>query len=339
MRNIELEITRNDWLSVLLIGVSFSTLLSVFGYYLLGLSALDGAIFGILLGFFITTFSLVFISSMNRYILPFLSREWWNVVAAFFSFLSGFLRTLSTYYALQHNALATIALFSVHPYEMASIIGVLTYLMGALMYRFVKTRNEKEQIDRLFVNSRVRSLETQLNPHFLYNALNSLAELIHQDPDKAEATVLKISTFLRNTMTEIPLISLEQELKNVRDYIDLENLRFSGLIDLQIRSNESLKRWAVPKFSIQLLCENAIKHGMRGTRSPFSLSIDCSADEFLYIRVANSGKPITSPEYGIGLSNLRERLAYLCHGELKIVSFDPPVYLITLKEPHEISDR
>jgi sensor histidine kinase YesM len=339
MGDLELRITRKDWLSVLLIGVSFSTIMSVFAYYLIGLSAWDGAIFGIVLGFFITTYSLIFISAMNRYLLPRLSRQWWNAIAAVFSFFSGFLGTLGTHFVLHYNSVTTIDLFAVHPYETASIIGILTYLIGALMYRFVKTRNEKEHIDRLFIDSRVRSLETQLNPHFLFNALNSLAELIHQDTAKAEETVLKISTFLRNTMTETPLILLDQELKNVRDYIELENIRFRGLIDLRIDCGHALERWKVPKFSIQLLCENAIKHSMQGTTVPFSLTIDCRVNDTLHIRVSNNGKPITSPAYGIGLSNLQERLAYLCQGTLTIESFDPPAYLITLKEPHEISDR
>lgn len=339
MSDLELRITRNDWLNVLLIGVSFSTIMSVFGYYLIGLEVWDGAIFGIMLGFLITTCSLIFISAMNRYLLPRLSRQWWNAIAAVFSFLSGFLGTIGTYFALRCNSVATIEPFTVHPYETASIVGILTYLIGALIYRFVKTRNEKEHIDRLFIDSRVRSLETQLNPHFLFNSLNSLAELIHQDTAKAEETVLKISTFLRNTMTETPLVLLDQELKNVRDYVELENIRFRGLISLRISCDPALIRWKVPKFSIQLLCENAIKHSMHGTTEPFSLAIDCSMNDALHICVSNNGKPITSPAYGIGLSNLQERLAYLCQGKLTIESFDPPAYLITLKEPHDISDR
>lgn len=332
MGNIELHITRNDWLSVLVIGVSFSTLLSIFGYYLLGLSPTKGALFGLCLGFFITTYSLLFISMMNRYLLPKIQKRWWNTVAAFFSFLSGFIGTLSTYYTLEFIHIETIELFATHLFQSSSIVGLLTYLMGALIYRFVKTRNEKEHVDTLFVQSRVSSLETQLNPHFLYNALNSLAELIHQNPDKAEEAVLKISTFLRNTIVETPLITVEQELQNIQDYIDLENIRFNGIIALSIDSDGSFKKLLVPKFSIQLLCENAIKHGMNTSTEPFLITVHIFNDKGVCIDVSNSGKAVTSTKFGIGLSNLQERLNHLCGGKLSIKSFNPPTYTLTLKE-------
>lgn len=339
MGNIELKITWLDWLSVFVIGLSFATLLSVFGYYLLNLSPIDGALFGFALGFFITTYSLVFITFMNRYLLPNISKSWWNTIAAFFSFLSGFLGTLSTYSLLQLSTIHTIELFSTHPIQSSTIIGILTYLMGALIYRFVKTRNEKEHVDTLFVQSRVSSLETQLNPHFLYNALNSVAELIHQDPAKAEVAVLKISTFLRNTMSESPLITLSQELQNVRDYIELENIRFNEQIHLSITSNKTVEAMMVPKFSIQLLCENGIKHGLRGANSPFHLNIECHFNHELTIVVSNDGRAVVNEAFGIGLSNLQERLEHLGDGKLTLIERDPPTYHITLKEIYEHSHR
>lgn len=339
MGNIELKITRYDWLSVLIIGASFSTLLSLFGYFLLGLSPIHGAWFGLALGLFITTFSLAFITFMNRYLLPNINKRFWNTTAAIFSFLSGFLGTLTTYSALQYSEISIIELFATHPFQSASIIGLLTYLMGALIYRFVKTRNEKEHVDTLFIQSRVSSLETQLNPHFLYNALNSLAELIHQDPLRAEAAVIKISTFLRNTMIEAPLITLEQEIRNASDYIELENIRFNGHIQLSIQSDETIKNALVPKFSIQLLCENAIKHSMINTKDPFKITLRSFKDSGVHIEVSNNGKEITSTAFGIGLSNLQERLAHLCEGKVTIGHLNPPTYTIKLKELNEFSDR
>lgn len=336
MGNIELRITPRDWVSVLLIGMLFSTLLSSFGYYLLGLKPLHGGLFGMTLGFFITLFSLVFITLMNRYLLPKIEKRLWNAIAALFSFLAGFLGALSTYYSLANSDVEIISSFVIHPYQNGSIIGILTYLIGALMYRFVKTRNQKEYIDHLFVQSRVGSLETQLNPHFLYNALNSLAELIHQDPIKAEEAVLKISTFLRNTMHEAPLITLEQEVKNANDYIDLENIRFNNTISLIITIDEMHKKWLVPKFSIQLLCENALKHGMLRSSDPFVITISSFSNNT--IEISNNGKPITSTTFGIGLSNLQERLKHLCNGKLTITRLDIPTYTLTLKERHEHPD-
>lgn len=335
MGEIELRITWFDWMSVFLIGLSFALLLSTFGYYLLTLSPMDGAIFGSLLGFFITGYSLIFITTMNRYLLPKISKKWWNGIAASFSFISGFLGTLSTYWVLQLYDIERIDLLIIHPFRSAMTIGILTYLIGALIYQFVKARNEKEHIDTLFIQSRIASLETQLNPHFLFNALNSLAELIHTNPDKAENAVIKMSEFLRNTMKESPLISLEEELQNVQDYIELENLRFSDTVTVKI--DEDIPKVMIPKFSIQLLCENAIKHSM-STNKPFLIMIKFSKSP-LSIEISNNGKAVSKTQFGIGLSNLSERLKHLCKGEVKLIQNTPPTYQITLKECYENSYR
>lgn len=340
MRNLELRVTSRDWLSILLIGILFSTFLSILEYHLLELSLIEGGIFGIVLGFCITFFSLFFITTMNRYLLPNISQSLWNTSAALFSFLSGFLGTLFTYGILHFTAITFIEHFDTHPYQTSSIIGSLTYLIGLLVYRFVKIRNEKDQSHRLFIKSRLSSLETQLNPHFLFNALNSLTELIHQDPHKAEETIVKISTFLRNTMGEKSLIPLRAELKKVRDYIDLENIRFNGAIALSVEVESSALVLMVPKFSIQLLAENGIKHGLQSPSTDFTISIHIvHIHNSLHIRVSNNGKPITNPSFGIGLSNLQERLSHLCHGKLTIERTDIPTYLIELKDCNAHFDR
>jgi two-component system LytT family sensor kinase len=334
----ELKITWRDWLSVFFTGVLFSAFLSMLGYYLLSLEVLNGAVFGVLLGFFIALYSLIFVSGMNRYLLPRISKRYWNATAAIFSFASGFLGTFSTYFIITFFDIPTVELFHTHPFQSASIIGILTYLMGSLMYRFVKARNEKEENEYLFIQSRLRSLETQLNPHFLFNALNSLTELIHQNPQRAEEAVVKLSHFLRNTMREHPLITLSEELRNVRDYIELENIRFSHL-SLLIDAAPKTLSMMVPKFSIQLLAENAIKHGFETTEKNFIITITATFESALEIHVENNGKAILNPSFGIGLSNLQERLTHLCHGNLSLESNKPVIYLITLKDCHENFNR
>lgn len=327
----ELTIKPADWIGILFFGVLFSASLSMLGYRLVDLRFTDGALFGVALGFFITLYSYLFITLMNRRILPLLHRRWWDLTAAFFSFLAGFLGTLTVHAFLSLSDIALAELLRSHPAATASAVGVLTYLMGALMYRLVKVRNEKEDLDRLFAESRIRSLETQLNPHFLFNALNSLAELVHQNPDKAETAILKMSAFLRNTMGEKALISLDEELRNVRDYVDLENLRYPNPIELVIDRNELSAAWIVPKFSVQLLCENAIKHS-HIPNHPFTIRIECGGDTLRTIRVSNNGKAVESRRFGIGLSNLSERLRHLCKGDVVIESLSPPCYRIDLKE-------
>lgn len=331
MYDIELKIKPSDWLHVLFTGVMFSTMLSTLGYLLLEHTWTHGAVFGAILGFTITLFSLIFITLMNQKILPKVSKNYWVPLAVFFSFISGFAGTLASIFLAHTFHIELITLFESHVIRISLSIGVLTYIVGALLYRFVKMRNAKELVDQHYLQSRLSSLETQLNPHFLFNALNSIAELIHQDPYKAETAILKVSSFLRNTMNEAALIPLRDELKNVNDYIELENIRFGGKIKMHTIS--SLPSINVPKFSIQLLVENAIKHGLITKQE---LEITLSYDPSLnVITLSNNGKPIKQPTFGIGLTNLIQRLELLCKGTIQITDTQTPTFKIYLGECHE----
>ena len=335
MYNIELRIKAVDWLYILLIGIVFAMLLSALGYVLLGLEWTQGAYFGAMLGFSITLFSLIFITYMNQSILPRVSKVFWLPLAIFFSFLSGFLGTLLSTAIADILHVDLIVLFQTHHIQIATAVGLLTYIVGALLYRFVKMRNEKEEVDHHYVQSRLRSLETQLNPHFLFNALNSIAELIHQDPNKAETAILKVSTFLRNTMDEKALIPLSDELRNVNDYIQLENIRFSGRIHMTI--GDHMPRVNVPKFSIQLLVENAIKHGFRD-KEDLRISLTYNKGENSLI-LENNGRSIKNTNFGTGLTNLAQRLKILCKGRIEITDKETPTFTIYLGACNENTDR
>lgn len=335
MYNIELRIKAIDWLYILLIGIVFAMLLSSLGYILLGLEWTHGAYFGAMLGFSITLFSLFFITFMNQIILPKISKVFWLPLAVSFSFFSGFLGTLFSTVVADLLHIELISLFHTRNIQIAVAVGILTYVVGALLYRFVKMRNEKEEVDHQYVQSRLRSLETQLNPHFLFNALNSIAELIHQDPNKAETAILKVSTFLRNTMDEKALIPLNDELRNVYDYVELENIRFSGRIQMNI--DNTMPNVKVPKFSIQLLVENAIKHGFIDKETlKISLFYDKSNHSLI---IQNNGKPLQNTNFGTGLTNLAQRLKLLCKGKIEITQKERPTFTIYLGDCYENSDR
>lgn len=335
MYNIELRIKSVDWLYILLIGVLFATMLSSFGYTLLTLSWVDGAFFGAMLGFCITLASLIFISFMNQIILPKIAKLFWLPLAIFFSFLSGFLGTLTTTFISKHLGIEVIAIFETDHIKIATMVGFMTYIVGALLYRFVKMRNEKEVVDHNYVQSRLSSLETQLNPHFLFNALNSIAELIHQDPNQAEDAILKVSTFLRNTMEEKARIPLENEIRNVRDYVELENIRFLGKIAFEVKG--VMPPIAIPKFSLQLLVENAIKHGFESDKY---LLITVAYDkEKRTLIISNNGKAIIGDSFGTGLSNLAQRLKLLCRGSIAVTNKQHPTFTIYLGDCYEDTHR
>lgn len=336
MYDLELRIKARDWAYILLIGVLFGGVLSVMAYWLLERSWVDGLLFGMITGFTITLLSLVFITFMNQRLLPNVRRRFWLPLAIFFSFISGFSGTVVSIVTAQVLGIVLLPLIHDKAWEMAAGVGVLTYIVGALLYRFVRMRNEKEEVDRHYTDSRLRSLETQLNPHFLFNALNSLAELVHRDSDKAETAILKLSAFLRNTMNEQALVGLKTELDNVRDYIELENIRFADRIHLEVIG--TVPAWQVPKFSVQLLVENAIKHGMGNAQDALHMQVRF-AETPAHIIVSNDGAPMQKAQRGIGLSNLHERLHLLCGGRLEITQTAPPTIHLYLGDCHENTDR
>lgn len=335
MSNIALHIKPRDWFYILITGIVFGMVLSSMGYILLGFSYIWGGVFGVILGFSITLFSLVFITYMNKYLLPNIDKKFWIALAALFSFLSGFLGSYFGVWLARLFSVELIPAFDAKSLQMSMIIGVLTYVVGALLYRFVKMRNQKEKVDNEFMQSRIRSLETQLNPHFLFNALNSIAELIHQDPNKAEQAVLQVSSFLRNTMSEKASILLYEEMSYVKDYVALENIRFSGKIKLHMP--KVLPGWRVPKFSIQLLVENAIKHGFDSSMDELNIELELLDDERALV-LKNDGKAMKNPKFGIGLQNLKQRLELLCKGDIVIEDTQNVRVKVVLGECHENID-
>ncbi|MEY3090206.1 MAG: hypothetical protein RL113_522 [Pseudomonadota bacterium] len=331
MYDIELKIKPSDWLYILFTGVLFASLLSLLGYLILTYQLIDGLLFGALLGFNITLFSLIFITIMNQKILPKVSKYLWLPLAILFSFSSGFFGTILTILVAKEFHLKLIAYFNTDRLISATVIGLLTYIVGAILYRFVKMRNKKEEVDNYYLQSRLGSLETQLNSHFLFNTLNSVAELVHADPDKAESAILKISTFLRNTMDEKALISIEEEVRNINDYVALENIRFENRIKLFIDEIEDT--FWLPKFSLQLIVENAIKHGMRPKEMlEIHFNIDSKNQTII---IHNNGKSMDTKDFAIGLSNLNERLAILCKGSLEITETKRPTFVLHLGECYE----
>jgi sensor histidine kinase YesM len=197
-------------------------------------------------------------------------------------------------------------------------------------------RTEKEEIDYKLLQSRLGSLETQLNPHFMFNALNSIAELVHQDSDKAEQAIVKVSSFLRNTMNEKTMLSLSDEIYNVKAYIDVENIRFSQSIKLEIAAK--IPKWNVPKFSLQLLVENAIKHGFISQEKPLHIGVDFDEKKRMII-MENDGKTMDEIHFGIGLTNLQQRLHLLCKGRLEAVTSTKPRFTIYIGSCNETINR
>jgi len=177
-------------------------------------------------------------------------------------------------------------------------------------------------------SARLQTLRLQLNPHFLFNALNSIASLVHSDAAKADTAIAALSSFLRAslTVTRGEETTLENELRLVDDYLEIESVRFEWLtVDLDVP--DALRSACVPAFVLQLLVENAIRHGLAPRSTPGRVHIAARVNQDrLTLCVSDDGVGFGArsgdSSLGIGLQNVRARLAQL-HGSDGTLTIEP----------------
>jgi len=193
-------------------------------------------------------------------------------------------------------------------------------------------------------SARLQTLRLQLNPHFLFNALNSIASLVHSDAAKADTAIAALSSFLRASLavTRGEETTLENELRLVDAYLEIELLRFEWLtVDLDVP--DALRSACVPAFVLQLLVENAIRHGLAPRRTPGRVLIAARLDgDRLELCVSDDGVGLGArcgdSSLGIGLQNVRARLAQL-HGSDGTLTLEPSTphgTVATIRIPYRV---
>lgn len=329
MLNNELEISLKDWTNILIIGILFGFFQSLIFYFLnQNLQTFSTIIFSISTAFFITIFAIILITLSNSFILPKIKKSFWTILSFFFSFLSGFLGFILTYFIFSKFDIEVIIFISGFWLNISIVVGFLTLLIALILHQFVFLKNKNNQIQKEILESKLKSLENELNPHFLFNALNSVSQLIYIDKKKAEDAVLQLSKFLRNAINKESLVYLENEIFMVQTYVNIENIRFDNKIVLHIDDYNDFKLIKIPKFSIQLLVENSIKHGYLGKE----LNIFITFEKNL-IKVSNDGKKNSNIKFKTGLSNLENRLRLLNIGELHfLIENENMTFCIILKD-------
>ncbi|MCG3672945.1 sensor histidine kinase [Aliarcobacter butzleri] len=329
MLNNELKISLKDWINILVIGILFGFFQSLIFYFLnQNLQTFSTIIFSISTAFFITIFAIVLITLSNSFILPKIKKSFWTILSFFFSFLSGFLGFVLTYFIFSKFDVEVIIFISGFWLNISIVVGFLTLLIALILHQFVFLKNKNNQIQKEILESKLKSLENELNPHFLFNALNSVSQLIYIDKKKAEDAVLQLSKFLRNAINKESLVYLENEIFMVQTYVNIENIRFDNKIVLHIDDYNDFKFIKIPKFSIQLLVENSIKHGYLGKK----LNIFITFEKNL-IKVSNDGKKNSNIKFKTGLSNLENRLRLLNIGELHfLIENENMTFCIILKD-------
>ncbi|ODS22312.1 hypothetical protein AB835_14880 [Candidatus Endobugula sertula] len=171
---------------------------------------------------------------------------------------------------------------------------------------------EKEQAKQKALLHQLQALRTQINPHFLFNALNSLNALIRQKSERASPFVDKLSWLLRSTLqrSKKDYIPLQDELDYLDAFIFLQKERFGEKFNVDIHIPEEWKKEMIPSFSLQLLVENAIKHNVVSQRQPLLVEI-YPEEEFLIVKNKIHERRDEVESTGTGLSNLSARFQLL----------------------------
>jgi two-component system LytT family sensor kinase len=198
---------------------------------------------------------------------------------------------------------------------------------GARSYRaWHVERLRAERMSRLTQQARLAQLTQQLQPHFLFNALNTISALIHDEPDRADALLGRLAALLRaaTDAAQRPVQPLADELALVRGYAEIMLQRFGDRAAIDWRIDDAAPTCSVPTLSLQVLLENAFKHVVEKRRAPTAIVVSAGCrDGQLRVAVQDDGGVLaTPPVFGVGLGNLHQRLMDL-HGDAAGVALSP----------------
>ncbi|MEM9856110.1 MAG: histidine kinase [Bacteroidota bacterium] len=221
-------------------------------------------------------------------------------------------------------------------------IGALVMAVIVMIYYLLKSNRdlqEKEQeeleLQGLLKQSELDMLKFQINPHFIFNSLNSISSLTITQPDKAREMVIKLSDFFRSSLGKgnEELQTIKEEMKRMELYLDIEKVRFGERLKLTHSFEDTCESLTVPNMILQPLYENAIKYGVYEQLEGVTIHTNCHCrDGNLHISITNNydSEAIPQKGKGIGLKNIRTRLE-LIYGISDLVTIEKDQYQFTVK--------
>jgi LytS/YehU family sensor histidine kinase len=215
----------------------------------------------------------------------------------------------------------------------------LTKAASAVAERLETLR--RQEMSRLVAQAELRALQSQINPHFLFNAFNTLYGVIPREASGARRMVLNLADIFRYFLqSEKTFVPLAEEMQIVRAYLEIEKVRLGDRLEIDIEVEEAALRTPIPVLSVQPLVENAVKHGIAQRADAGFVRIRARlVDGELRVSVANSGAPLGPGEpagapsgsgAGIGLQNVRRRLE-ICYGSPANLRFHPSAETTTVE--------
>jgi hypothetical protein len=244
--------------------------------------------------------------------------------------------------------------YTTHGVEDPEHFGVEIVLYGflygicAFLYSQMQTQHalvQKLEVERQLSEAQLKALQMQMEPHFLFNTLNAITSLVVQRKnDDAMETLAHLNSILRTTLQRRSpeKVPFTEELQLVESYLAIQKVRFADRIEIKIQTTPEARRGLVPSFLLQPLVENAVRHGIERKKS--GGCIQTRAERLgnrLWMQVRDNGHGTSgvqhSEGHGIGLNNIRERLAFFYPGEHNLQIETPPDggYQVTIEIPFE----
>jgi LytS/YehU family sensor histidine kinase len=218
---------------------------------------------------------------------------------------------------------------------------ILTYYLFVSLSNLSEKSAKEAKLESLVKETELKMLRSQINPHFLFNSLNSISSLTITDPEKARDMVVKLSEFMRYALSrkdEQP-VALQYELENLRLYLDIEKVRFGDKLITEDNIEKNCLDFKIPVMLLQPLYENAVKHGVyESTESVRILTSAKIIDGYIEIIISNNYDPAPSLKRGTGtgLLNVSRRLEVFYGKKASIkTTRENGVYTVTIYIPKD----
>lgn len=215
-----------------------------------------------------------------------------------------------------------------------NFILIALWLLIYMVWHYLE-RNRKDEIDKLNLEKMVREMElktikSHINPHFIFNSLNSIRALVNENPDRARKAITELSNILRSSfqIEKEELVSVKEELDIVKDYLAIEHMRFEDRLNIHYEIDEEVLQQPIPPMMLQTIVENGIKHGISKRVEGGMISIIARQANYQYeIIVQNTGVLAPNAKAGFGIKSTRERLKILFNnkGTFSVVQLTPEI--------------
>lgn len=209
--------------------------------------------------------------------------------------------------------------FTKHPLGISlAFLAIFTTRSWLMEWR--KSAIEAEQLRSEKLASQYQSLKNQLNPHFLFNSLNALSNLVYEDADRSAAFIQKLSRIYRYVLEvqQEELVSLDRELDFAQNFLELQKIRFEENLNFSVKVSDP-KGFFLPPLSLQLLLENAIKHNVASVEDPLFINIIQKEKELWISNTFQPKSSQTEPSTGVGLNNIKSRYLILSKAQPEVI--------------------